>query len=342
MDNRMRDLDLLEERDPQDRGRRNGMAIMFGLVAVGLVFAVGSMMSKAAAPDASAKADPLDQLGRVLGADRATKLNAASDPEPNSAAAPALDPTQLTFQRELTEEEDRPEVIEALAAAAREEESLGPAPAAQPEEAAPAPQPSAATPLAPSADALDDDDEAVVPATRITKAVVKASAKAPPAKPLPSKDSAAKLAPKESAKESAAKTSSKATPAKEPARASIPAGLTASIASQKLAKAARHDKLVAAALPDTPEGPKARVGADGEFTLQVISYDSLGTAQAFANELRAKGHEAFVAAGDVEGRGRYYRVRIGPFKTKPQAEAYRRSFEEQEAMNTIVVKRPDR
>jgi cell division septation protein DedD len=119
----------------------------------------------------------------------------------------------------------------------------------------------------------------------------------------------------------------------------MPAGMAASSASHKLAKAARHDKLVADALPKQSSQPRARVGEEGEFTLQVISYDTAAAAQAFASGLRSKGHEAFVVAGEVDGRGRYYRVRIGPFKTKPQAEAYRHTFEEQERMNTIVVKR---
>ena len=127
-----------------------------------------------------------------------------------------------------------------------------------------------------------------------------------------------------------------------PASAQIPAGMAASSAGSKLEKAARHDKLVAAALPKAHNAhTRASSGADGEFILQVMSYEVKEEADAFATALRDRGHEAFVAAGHVDGRGRTYRVRIGPFKSKGAADAYRREFEERERMNTIVVRRDD-
>ena len=123
--------------------------------------------------------------------------------------------------------------------------------------------------------------------------------------------------------------------------AQMPAGLTAS-SGDKLEKAARHDPLVAAALPKAPNAHmRASSGADGEFILQVMSYEGKDEADAFASALRDRGHEAFVAAAHVDGRGRTYRVRIGPFKSKQAADAYRRGFEERERMNTIVVRRDD-
>ena len=123
--------------------------------------------------------------------------------------------------------------------------------------------------------------------------------------------------------------------------AQIPAGLTAS-SGDKLEKAARHDPLVAAALPKAYNAhTRASTGADGEFILQVMSYEGKEEADAFASTLRDRGHEAFVAAAHVDGRGRTYRVRIGPFKSKQAADAYRRDFEERERMNTIVVRRDE-
>lgn len=123
--------------------------------------------------------------------------------------------------------------------------------------------------------------------------------------------------------------------------AQIPAGLTAS-SGDKLERAARHDKLVAAALPKAHSAHmRASTGGDGEFILQVMSYEAKDEAEAFASALRDRGHEAFVAAAHVDGRGRTYRVRIGPFKNKQAADAYRREFEERERMNTIVVRRDE-
>jgi cell division septation protein DedD len=125
------------------------------------------------------------------------------------------------------------------------------------------------------------------------------------------------------------------------APAQMPAGLTAS-SGDNLERAARHDKLVAAALPKAHNAhTRASSGADGEFVLQVMSYEAKDEADGFASALRDRGHEAFVAAGHVDGRGKTYRVRIGPFKSKQAADVYRRDFEERERMMTIVVRRDE-
>ena len=40
---------------------------------------------------------------------------------------------------------------------------------------------------------------------------------------------------------------------------------------------------------------------------------------------------------EVPGRGRYFRVRVGPFATRQEANEYQRSFESAERMHTILV-----
>jgi cell division septation protein DedD len=86
---------------------------------------------------------------------------------------------------------------------------------------------------------------------------------------------------------------------------------------------------------------RAPEGRDGEYTLQVISYETRAAADIFADELRVRGHRAFVMVADVPDRGRHYRVRIGPFETQREVDEYRRTFESTEGMNTFVVKRRD-
>jgi cell division protein FtsN len=44
---------------------------------------------------------------------------------------------------------------------------------------------------------------------------------------------------------------------------------------------------------------------------------------------------------EVEGRGTVYRVRVGPFETQREAQAYRARFEREERMNTLLVHRRD-
>jgi cell division septation protein DedD len=118
----------------------------------------------------------------------------------------------------------------------------------------------------------------------------------------------------------------------------LPAAIAAG-SRDTLERAAPHDPLLLEALPERRAAIRAPEGHDGEYTLQVISYDSPESAHAFAAGLRARGHSAFVMRAEVEGRGPVYRVRIGPFASLAEANAYRRRFEETERMNTIVVRK---
>ena len=122
----------------------------------------------------------------------------------------------------------------------------------------------------------------------------------------------------------------------------LPAAVSATPAREELARAIIRDPLVAAALPDAPEGHRAAPsGRDGEYTLQVSSLPTPAMANAFCDQLRARGHRAFVVVADVPNRGRHWRVRIGPFETMGEAESYRREFENSERMNTYVVRRQE-
>ena len=277
MENRVRDLEQIQEREGDDRGRRIGALLMAALALVGLTFAIGVVVGRAAEPaePAAPTEDPLAKLERVQGA---------------SAAAPApakridVRASDLSFPSTLTEAEERPEVLAALAAAAAEEAALNRG--AQPEVA--------------EAVAI------VVPAV------------------VPPSEEAAEVSTEELV-------------------ASVPAAVAAGSAGRSLPKAVRHDSLVASALrnEDGDATADAPTGYDGELTLQVISYDRPEPARAFAAGLRDKGHEAFVTSAEVDDRGTFYRVRIGPFKTRQAAELYRRKFEQEEHMNTFVVRRKE-
>lgn len=118
----------------------------------------------------------------------------------------------------------------------------------------------------------------------------------------------------------------------------LPAAVAATDAAA-IARVAVHDPLVQSSLPMDRVVETAREGHEGLYTLQVISYDSADGAQAFAAGLRARGHRAFVMQAQVEGRGLMHRVRIGPFETMAEANAYRARFETSEHMNTIVIRR---
>lgn len=278
----MPDLDHLQEHDPDQRRRNLATLLVLATVLLGLFGAVFSHWSHAVGHEPR----DLDVLKRLV---RLQPTAAAQDGQPDPArelaerargivVSPstnnALDASKLTFERALTGHEDRPELVAALEAAARDEE--------------------------PRARRLTETN---------AMAATRASASARDA-------------------------------AEAPSSVSIPAGLSASAAGQQLERSARHDKLVAAAMQRSNKGHVHASGnTDGGFLLHVISYETRPAAEALANGLRDKGHEAFVESGDVDGRGRYFRVRIGPFASKPAAEVYRRAFEASERMNTIVIHR---
>lgn len=87
---------------------------------------------------------------------------------------------------------------------------------------------------------------------------------------------------------------------------------------------------------------RAAAGHEGQFQLQVSSFRTRDEADQFAVELRSRGHRAYVTSAEVEGRGIWYRVRIGPFSTQAEAAKYRGDFETKERVVPFVVLPPKR
>lgn len=119
--------------------------------------------------------------------------------------------------------------------------------------------------------------------------------------------------------------------------ADLPASRMVSGDYIRLSQLSKRDPLVASALPKHASVDLAPTGSEGAFTLQVVSYETRDQAEAFAGTLRSRSHKAFVTQAEVPGRGRFFRVRVGPFTTRKEAEDYRGRFEDDEHMHTIVV-----
>jgi hypothetical protein len=99
-----------------------------------------------------------------------------------------------------------------------------------------------------------------------------------------------------------------------------------------------RDGLTAAANhASTPTGPEASEGYSGGYQLQVSSFRLPEEATRFSQALRKRGHRAHYETANVPGKGMWYRVRIGPFKTKLEALRYRREFEQREHMVPFMV-----
>jgi len=235
------------------------------LVIMGVIFAMGVVVGRAAKKESEDTIDPLAQLDHAAGL-------VAKDKE-DSVSTTTVEREKLTFPTALADVDEPNEATRSIAAAAAAEES--------------------------------------------------------------------ELSKLHDLSSSAAQTSTTVPTSKEHITATLPASVGAGQVTKNLEQMTQHDPLLVAAINE-PENTKeqAQPGHDGEFTLQVISYESPEPAHAFAEGLRARGHSAFVVKADVPGRGRYYRVRIGPFESRWKAERYRRNFEEEERMNTFVIRRP--
>jgi cell division septation protein DedD len=100
------------------------------------------------------------------------------------------------------------------------------------------------------------------------------------------------------------------------------------------------DDLVALAADKSklpPGGELAPPGMDGGFQLQVASFKEQADADRLVEDLRRRGHRAFRLPANVPERGIWQRVRIGPFKTKFEANKYKAEFERTERMTPFVV-----
>ena len=74
--------------------------------------------------------------------------------------------------------------------------------------------------------------------------------------------------------------------------------------------------------------------------MQVSSFRTSKQANEFAERLRRSGHSAPVETALVPSKGEWYRVRIGPFKSKWDAMRYRKEFEQREHIVSFLVEPP--
>jgi cell division septation protein DedD len=82
---------------------------------------------------------------------------------------------------------------------------------------------------------------------------------------------------------------------------------------------------------------QAPPGADGGYQLQVASFKDPVEADKVVDELRRRGHRSFRQAAYVPDRGLWHRVRIGPFKSRFEAQKYKLEFERTERMSPFLV-----
>jgi cell division protein FtsN len=85
------------------------------------------------------------------------------------------------------------------------------------------------------------------------------------------------------------------------------------------------------------EAPKTAAVQAGDFVLQMGAYREEATAQTVIQRLSGKGYQAQVVVRDLPAKdGKWYRVRIGPFKTREETEKMAKRLE-QDGFQSIIV-----
>ncbi|MBA3452530.1 MAG: SPOR domain-containing protein [Deltaproteobacteria bacterium] len=89
----------------------------------------------------------------------------------------------------------------------------------------------------------------------------------------------------------------------------------------------------AEAKPDAkPEEPKQR------FTLQLSSFQDRSEAEAFLDTVKAKGYQAQITQAEVEGKGTFYRVRMGNYRSLDAATSAKSDFEKASSKSASIMK----
>lgn len=90
--------------------------------------------------------------------------------------------------------------------------------------------------------------------------------------------------------------------------------------------------------PETDSGAiKIKSAANSQYSIQIGSYPNMNEASEKVQEWRAKGYPSFMMIADIPDRGRWYRVRIGGFAAKEDAQGYLEKFRANEGAEGIVV-----
>jgi len=84
--------------------------------------------------------------------------------------------------------------------------------------------------------------------------------------------------------------------------------------------------------PKSEDPPKTR------YTLQLSSFQDRAEADAFLAALKAQGHQAHVVEASVSGKGTFYRVRMGSFKSIEAANDAKAEFEKAAKKSASVMK----
>jgi len=89
-----------------------------------------------------------------------------------------------------------------------------------------------------------------------------------------------------------------------------------------------------------PEGEKSIVPEQrrptGRYTVNVASFEQRMRAERLTKELEKKGYKAFVEEAAIPKKGTWYRVAVGRFSSRGEAQTFARALKEKEKMDSFV------
>ncbi|WDT82550.1 MAG: SPOR domain-containing protein [Candidatus Manganitrophus sp.] len=83
--------------------------------------------------------------------------------------------------------------------------------------------------------------------------------------------------------------------------------------------------------------PPPTSGPSGAYTIQVASFADQKGAETLSQKLKKKGYEAYVAAGEVPEKGTRYRVRIGHYPSRAEAQKAAEGIQEAEKLSFLIT-----
>lgn len=78
-------------------------------------------------------------------------------------------------------------------------------------------------------------------------------------------------------------------------------------------------------------------GSSGAYTIQVASFSDKKGAETLSQKLKRKGYDAYVAAGQVPQKGTRYRVRIGRYPSRTDAQRAAERIQEAEKLSFLIA-----
>jgi cell division protein FtsN len=108
---------------------------------------------------------------------------------------------------------------------------------------------------------------------------------------------------------------------------------------KEIVKAKQKEPMQTAKLAKTSARPVSMVhsGSSKRYAIQVASFSEKKGADQLAQKLKKKGLDSYVVAGDVPQKGKWYRVRVGSYSNRDEANKAGNRIHESERLNFFVI-----